>query len=47
VVNDAIGLDDVFRTFLDDVGATKPSPDFDEWLTDKLDSGAYEIAEEY
>ncbi|MGB0972727.1 MAG: hypothetical protein ACPGVG_17485 [Mycobacterium sp.] len=44
---DVIELDDLFRTFLDDVGATKPSPDFDEWLVDKLDSGAYKIADGY
>ena len=45
--DEVIELDDLFRTFLGEVGTTQPSPDFDSWLDDKLTAGAYEIAEDY
>lgn len=45
--DEVIELDDLFRAFLGEVGTTKPCPDFDSWLDDKLTAGAYEIAEDY
>ena len=45
--DEVIELDELFRTFLCEVGTTKPCPDFDSWLDDKLTAGAYEIAEDY
>ena len=45
--DDVIQLDDLFRTFLDEVGTKKLCPDFDSWLDDKLDVGPYDIAEVY
>ena len=47
VDDEVIELDELFRTFLDEVGDTKPCPDFDAWLDEKLAAGSYEIAEDY
>lgn len=38
-----IELDELFRIFVAEAETSSNSSDFDQWLRDKLDSGAYEI----